>query len=213
MKKHLGTGLVILCPLIITALVMNFLINLLTKPFTGFVKDFFIEHGLQNISFYFLGGKQIVHITSQVLIIISLIVGTIFLGIIARWFFIKSLIRFGDKFLHKIPFINKLYKTSQDIVKTVASSDFKSFEQVVMVPYPNEKTFCIGFITRKAPAVCNNSVGNPLMAVFIPTTPNPTSGFLLMYREEEIIFLDMSIEDGIKFIISCGVIHPEINVQ
>jgi len=213
MKKYFITGLVILFPVIITLAVIFFLMNILTRPFVGLVQEILIENGLKNISFFIFTGDQIVHFGSQFLILLLLFLFTVILGILTRWFFIKSLFRFGDYMIHRIPVVNTLYKTSQEVIKTVFDSRLKSFEQVVMVPFPNTSTYSIGFISRQAPVVCSNAINHKLTSVFVPTTPNPTSGYLLMYKEDELIFLDMSIEDAIKFIISCGVIHPEIDLK
>jgi uncharacterized membrane protein len=134
---------------------------------------------------------------------------TCFLGFITRWFFINYLISVGDYFLHRIPLINSIYKTSQDVIKTIFASHTQSFKQVVLVPFPEEGVYCLGLVTRDAPPICNDLKKRELISVFVPTTPNPTSGYLLMFSKKDITFLDMRVEDAIKFIISCGVIHPE----
>ncbi|MGM0439603.1 MAG: DUF502 domain-containing protein [Chlamydiota bacterium] len=209
MKRHFITGLAIITPLFVTIAVVVFIVNLLTDPFAGAVQGFLQGKGLQNARFLFFSGNQLVKYGSQAIILIMLFLCTALLGLVARWFFFKSIISLGDKIIHRIPVINKLYKTSQDIVTTVFDSREKSFNTVVMVPFPNTKTYCLGFVARNAPESFNASVNHTLVSVFVPTTPNPTSGYLLMYKEEELVYLDMKPEEAIKFIISCGVIHPE----
>ena len=78
-----------------------------------------------------------------------------------------------------------------------------------MVPFPKEGAYVLGLVSRSAPHICRESTGEDLISVLVPTTPNPTTGFLLMYRRQELIYLDMKPEDALKFMISCGVVIPE----
>ncbi len=98
----------------------------------------------------------------------------------------------------------------QDIIRTLFAKDKSAFQQVVMIPFPSPGIYVLGFATQEAPATCSEKVGKELISVLIPTTPNPTSGFLLMFPKEDLIYVDMKPEEAIKFIISCGVIVPEI---
>jgi uncharacterized membrane protein len=129
---------------------------------------------------------------------------------IARWFFFKTLINISDRVLHRIPLVNKVYKTTQEIIKTIFASDKNSFKQVVMAPFPKEGSYVLGLISRESPKVCSLAANAELISVLIPTTPNPTTGFLVMCKKEELIFLDIPPEDAIKYIVSCGVITPDV---
>ncbi|MEX0961550.1 MAG: DUF502 domain-containing protein [Simkaniaceae bacterium] len=213
MKKYFVTGLVILLPLAVTIALAIFIVNFLTGPFIGLVTEFFKGTHLIKRGFLFLTPEQLIRYGSQLIILVGLVLFTILLGMFARWVFFKTLIKYSDKLLHRIPLVNKVYKTSQEIIKTLFVTDKSSFKQVVMVPYPKEGTYVLGLISRESPQICQKSVGQKLYSVLIPTTPNPTTGFLLMYSESEIIFLDMKPEDAIKYIVSCGVITPEHPVQ
>ncbi|MBI5273915.1 MAG: DUF502 domain-containing protein [Chlamydiales bacterium] len=208
MKKYFITGLIILLPLAVTILVVAFIVNFLTQPFMGVVSALFSELIDINKGFLFLSKENLVRYVSQFVILAGLFVVTVLLGMIARWFFFKSLINLSDKVLHRIPLVNKVYKTSQEIIRTLFASDKNSFKQVVMVPFPKDGIYAIGLISRESPKVCSDTVKAELFSVLIPTTPNPTTGFLLMYRKQDIIFLDMKPEDAIKYIVSCGVITP-----
>lgn len=201
MKKYFFTGLVILLPLVVTIWIVNFLVNILTKPFLGFVSSV-----LQNVPY--LSNPQVLLYTSKILIIITLFLFTILLGMITRWFLFHSLLNLGDKILHRIPLVNKVYKTSQDIIKTLFASDKKSFKQVVMVPFPKSDTYVIGLVSNDSPDICSQAVKDDLVSVLIPTTPNPTTGFLLMYPRRDLVYIDMKTEDAVKYIVSCGVIIP-----
>ena len=115
---------------------------------------------------------------------------------------------FGDSILNRIPIVNTVYKTTQDIIKTLFVSDKNTFKQVVMVPFPREDIFVLGLIARESPETCCNAIKNELISVLVPTTPNPTTGFLLMVKKSDLIHIDMKPEEAIKYIVSCGVIVP-----
>ncbi len=209
LKKHFVTGLVILLPLVITVAILIFLVNFLTEPFIGAISSILSKFNLINHDFLFLSPKQLLLYESKILILILLFLFTIGLGALTRWFIINFFLRIGDRILHKIPLINTVYKTTQDIIKTLFVSDKNAFKQVVMVPFPRKEVYVLGLIARESPAVCSEMAKEELISVFIPTTPNPTTGFLLMFKRADLIMVDMKPEEAIKYIISCGVIVPE----
>lgn len=209
MKKYFITGLVILLPLAVTIAIVLFLVNFLTKPFVGIVSGLLTDFHVINKGILFLTPEQVVLYGSKLLILIFLFLFTVLLGMIARWFFFRALLNLSDKILHRIPLINKVYKTTQEIIRTIFVTDKSSFKQVVMVPFPNKGAYVMGLVSRESPKDCSEKAGGELYSVLVPTTPNPTTGFLLMYKKEDIIFLDLKPEQAIKYIVSCGVITPE----
>ncbi|MBA3816889.1 MAG: DUF502 domain-containing protein [Parachlamydiaceae bacterium] len=211
MKKYFITGLVILLPLALTFAVVAFVFNLLTEPFVGLFKAIFNYFGLFTSGFLFFSTDQFQKYISQLMILTLLFFSTVGLGLIARWFFVHYFIRGWERILYKIPFISSIYKTCRDVITTLFTSDTNSFKQVVMVPFPSKETMAIGFITREnLPSVNEHKAS--MIAIYVPTTPNPTSGFLVMYHEEDIIFMDMKVEDALKYVISCGVIATPFTV-
>lgn len=209
MKKYFITGLVILLPLALTVAILAFLVNFLTKPFVGLVSDFLSRFDIINKGFLFLNPDQLIRYGSQILILIGIFFSMVLIGMFARWFFIKSLIHLSDKILHRIPIVNKVYKTTQEIIRTLFASDKNSFRQVVMAPFPHSNSYVMGLISRDSPKICCETANQEMVSVLVPTTPNPTTGFLLMYAKKDLIYLDMKPEDAIKYIVSCGVITPE----
>ncbi len=207
MKKYFITGLVILLPLAVTLGVLMFLFNLLTEPLAGLMAAFLDKYDLLEKDFFFISGRQVQFFISQVAVLVLLFAITVTLGMLARYFFFASLLRFWDWLIHKIPLISTIYKASQDVINTVFTSDTKSFKQVVLVHFPNKETTAVGLLTQdNIPGF-----GNPnetFAAVFVPTTPNPTSGFLVLYPKSDLIYLDMKVEDAFKYVISCGVLSP-----
>lgn len=206
MRKYFLAGLVILLPLALTAIVVLFVFNLLTKPFVEVLQSFFNYYGVLQNGFLFFSAEQVREVISQVIIFFLLFFFTVFIGMLGRWYFTHSLIKTWDYVLHRIPVIRTVYKTSQEVINTIFATKTKSFKQVVMVPFPDDKSYSIGLVTQEnIPNLTNKQYGG-LTAVFVPTTPNPTSGFLMMFEEKDLIHLDMTIEEAFKYIISCGVV-------
>src|ERR1700722_1578949 len=208
MKKHFITGLVILLPLVVTIAVVVFLVNFLTQPFIGMVSAILAKLHIINRGFLFLKPEHLMQYGAKLIILVLLFLFTVGLGMITRWFLINALLRMGDRILNRIPIVNTVYKTTQDIIKTLFVSDKNTFKQVVMVPFPREDIFVLGLISRESPETCCNAVKDELVSVLVPTTPNPTTGFLLMIKKQDLIYIDMKPEEAIKYIVSCGVIVP-----
>ena len=118
------------------------------------------------------------------------------------------MIRLLDSALLRIPLLNKIYGTLKQVNEAFSSSN-SSFKQVVLVPFPQPGHHAVGFLTGGGHQEVQAKTGKKLLSVFVPTTPNPTSGFLMMVPESEVIRLEMSVADGIKFIISLGAVSPE----
>ncbi len=209
MKKYFLTGLIILLPLAVTVAIVIFVVNFLTQPFIGVAVDFLssISWGKQRLSD--LVSPKFIWYSSRLVILAGLFLFTLFLGAMARWFFVRSLLKLSDKILNRIPLVNKIYKTTQEIIKTFFSTDSQSFKKVVLIPFPSPGIYCMGLVSREAPKMVTDHFKRDLVSVFIPTTPNPTSGFILMFDKKDIIELPIKTEDALKFIVSCGVIHPE----
>lgn len=206
MKKYFVTGLVILLPLALTVAIVVWVFNLLTEPFVGVIRSLFAHYHVLDNGFLFLNATLVQELLSKIIILALLFFFTVFLGTVARLFFFNSLMKIWDYLIHKIPLISTIYKTCQDVINTIFTSNSNSFKQVVMVPFPNKETRTIGLVTRDdLPSFIEGS-DDKNIAVFVPTTPNPTSGFLVMFKEKDLIYLDMPIESAFKYIISCGVI-------
>jgi len=203
MKRYFITGLVILLPLAVTIALVTFIINFLTQPFVGVIEQF-----LEGQDWY-MKYRGVVHVLLQFLLLFTIFFFTVLLGFLARIVVFKSFLSLYDYILHRIPIIKTIYKATQQVIKTIFGTSSRSFKQVVMVPFPTEGAYCIGLVSSPAPALCEKTIGEPLITVFVPTTPNPTSGFLMMYKDQEVIYLDMKIEDAFKYIISCGVITSD----
>jgi uncharacterized membrane protein len=209
MKKYLLTGLVLLLPIVLTIVIIAFVIRFLTNPFVDFVSSILLKNEVIEHGIFFLNGDQVVRITSQLIILVVLFLFILFLGMIGRWFFIHWFIRAGEYIVHKLPLVNKVYKTSKEIVSHLFGQDKNSFKQVVLVPFPKDGIYAIGFLSEKAPDEVHDVLQGEMVSVFVPTTPNPTTGFTIIFRKKDIYYLKMKPEAAIKYIISCGIVQPE----
>lgn len=144
--------------------------------------------------------EQVLTFISQLLSLLFLLVVIIFVGAIGRYFFFRSLLHIGDSIIQKIPVVNSVYKTSRELINNLFSPENRAFKQVALVPFPNAPTLAIGFITRSDPILGDK------IAVFIPTTPNPTTGFLLFFEQKDVTIVNMKVDEALRFIVSCGVL-------
>lgn len=130
-------------------------------------------------------------------------------GLLARNYFGKRLIEWVDSALLRVPLLNKIYGATKQVNDAFSSTNKTAFRTVVLVEFPREGVYSMGFITSEQQDEVQIKTGQKLVCVFIPTTPNPTSGFLVLTPENQVTKLEMSVADGIKYIISLGSIIPE----
>lgn len=201
MKKHFLAGLAILLPVMIVLWAIFSLIGFLTEPFVDGVSHVFSHLSITS-------HPGLTRFLSQCLILILLFFSIALLGLLARTFLMSFLFKLGDFFIQKIPLFNTIYKTTREIIDTLFSPNRTIFKTVVLVPFPHPDSYAIGLISRDAPQECSSETGEKLISVFIPTTPNPTTGFLLMFPEKSLMEIPLSPEDAFKYVLSCGVITP-----
>lgn len=137
------------------------------------------------------------------------IIALTLLGAIATNLIGRSILRISDRMLSSIPVVSNLYSAFKQLFELIASNEQATFKEVVLVEYPKKGTWCIGFLTARARGEVRSRLGEEFIGVFVPTTPNPTSGFLMYVSGDEIIHLDMTVEEGAKLIISAGLVVPE----
>ena len=140
-------------------------------------------------------------IISTVLIIFS--IGILVTNIVGRAF-----VTFGETLVAKIPFIRNVYSGAKQFLETLTLEQRKAFTQVVMIEYPKKGSYTIGLVTTDTRGEIQENLLEPFVNVFVATTPNPTTGFLLIVPKKEAKVLPISVEDGIKMVVSGGIIHP-----
>jgi len=188
-RTRLVSGVIVLIPLAITL----FILNLFFSSLTAFVRPL-MRPWVGDLPEYIL---TLIALVSTVLIIY--VVGGITTHIIGR-----RLIHWGEALLMKLPIVKSVYAASKQVVDTFSSSTKAAFKAVVLVEFPRRESLAVGFIT----GTILNPEGKTLYRVFVATTPNPTSGFLIILPAEEVKFTDISVEDGIKMIVSGGMLAP-----
>ncbi|MBI4660654.1 MAG: DUF502 domain-containing protein [Verrucomicrobia bacterium] len=132
----------------------------------------------------------------------------IVVGRFARFYFGKKLIQLVDVIFRHVPLLNKIYGALKQINEAFTSNKTSSFKQVVLVEFPRPRLYSVGFLTGAARGEMQDKTKPHVVGVFVPTTPNPTTGFIVLVPEEDVIKLEMSVADGIKFIMSLGSVSP-----
>ncbi len=145
--------------------------------------------------------------------VIIFLIFTILVGWIAKGLIGKSLINFAESLVDRMPVVRTIYSGVKQIAETVFAQSERSFEKACLIQYPRRGIWAIGFIstTAKGEVSARAETSGDLMGVFVPTTPNPTSGFLLFFPKEDVIELDMTVEEAAKLVISAGLVYPDHN--
>lgn len=142
--------------------------------------------------------------------VIFFFVFTVLVGWIAKGIIGRSLIHYAERLVNRMPVVRSVYSGIKQISETVFAQTERSFEQACLIQYPRRGIWAIGFVstTAKGEIADKAETSGRLMSVFVPTTPNPTSGFLLYFPEEDVTILDMTVEDAAKLVISAGLVYP-----
>ncbi|MDE0768571.1 MAG: DUF502 domain-containing protein [Opitutaceae bacterium] len=199
-RRAFLSGVILLAPLGITFFVFNWLVLRIGGSFKAKVY-FFIPHDVlfdPSLALFW-------DFTATIIVIFLVTV----LGFLSRYFFAKYLWGLGERLLHNLPVINTVYTSVKQIVETFSSQNRAVFEKVVLIQFPRKGSYAIGFLTGNSKGEIRKRTNLPLRNIFVPTTPNPTSGFLIMLHEDDIEELDMTIGEGMKFIISGGAVVPD----
>jgi uncharacterized membrane protein len=135
---------------------------------------------------------------------------TIIVGWVAKGLIGRSLIRYAESVVDRTPFVRSIYNGAKQLAETVFAQSERSFERACLIQYPRKGIWAIGFVSTEAKGEVARKAetGSDLLSIFVPTTPNPTSGFLLFFPKEDVIELDMTVEDAAKLVISAGLVYP-----
>lgn len=142
--------------------------------------------------------------------VIVVVVFLVFLGVFTKGYIGRLFVRFWNMLWEKIPFVSGIYSTFRQLFETVLSQKSNAFRQVVLVEFPRKDAWTMAFVTADIPDVVSNNLQNEeLVSVYVPTTPNPTSGYWVMYPKNEVRPLDISVEEGLKMIVSLGIVSKK----
>ena len=183
-KTRIFAGLLAIVPIAVTFWILKFLFTFLDSLASPFLKKVGVE----------IPGLGII-LTLLFIFVLGLFITNV-LG--------KTLFNWGEKILAKLPIVNTIYNTIKQITSAFSGSTVKSFEQVIFIQYPREGLWTMCFVTNQS----KNENGDTFYHVFVPTTPNPTSGVFIVIPKKDAIHPDISVEDGLKAIISGGILDP-----
>lgn len=199
LKQSFLTGLILLLPIGITVLIVNFMLDYIGEPASRML---FCWLDIE------IRSKLVVSILVNLISTVFVTIVITLIGMFSRYFFGRLFFGFTERMIDRIPLVRGIYKSSKQIIRTFGKSNMKAFSKTVLIPYPHPGTYAVGFLTSDVVGEAQDKTGKHVMNVFVPTTPNPTSGFLLMVPKEDIIELEMGVGDGIKMIISGGIVSP-----
>ena len=201
-KKYLITGLLVWLPLVVTIWVLHSVLGLLGDVFDAVLvatKALLPAGAGASIeSIRHIPGLGVV-----VLLALLLLTGAFAANMFGQWW-----LRQGNRLLNKIPIVKSIYNSVKQVSDTLFSSSGQAFREAVLVQYPRQGVWTIAFITGKPSGEVASHLGNELVSVYVPTTPNPTSGFFLMMPREDVHVLNMSVDEALKYVISMGVVAP-----
>jgi uncharacterized membrane protein len=195
MRKYFITGLLILVPLAITAWVLNLIIGTLDQSLL-FVPE---RYQPRNVI-----GFDIPGVGAILTIAIVFLVGLLTNNLVGNF-----LVRQWERLLNRIPVVSSLYGSIKQVSDTLFSSSGNAFRKAVLIPYPHAESHTIAFLTGTPGGDVKNHLQGDYVSVYVPTTPNPTSGFFLMMERSKVVELDMTVDAALKYIVSMGVVAPE----
>ncbi|MDK2972661.1 MAG: hypothetical protein PWP23_2416 [Candidatus Sumerlaeota bacterium] len=194
------TGLITIIPAAVTIWVIALMVELLNRNVGALIRPFVQEY------LEFLGWPGAM--AGPLTIGISLGLTLLFImaaGILSRFFFIRRVIRMGEDIVERIPLIRFFYITPREVLRTLTANRTAS-KRVVMIEYPRKGVWCVAYATGE---LFHQPAGHHVVTVFLPTTPNPTSGFLLMVDKDDVYDVNLGTEDAVRFIISGGILAPD----
>ncbi len=194
MKRYFITGLLIWAPLGITIWVLSFILGMMDQS----IMVLPTEWQPRNLLGFHIPGLGAL----LTLLIVFLT------GLLTANFIGQHLVRWWEALLHRIPVVRSIYQSVKQISDTVFSPSGQAFRQAVLVQYPRQGSWTIGFLTGTPGGEIAEHLGNDMVSLYVPTTPNPTSGFFLMVTKTDVTELEMSVEDALKYLISMGVVAP-----
>lgn len=194
-KANLAAGVLVLAPIGATVLFLRFVVNQVDRVLLLLPEPYRPENYLP--------------FPAPGLGLLIVFMGLFLTGFLARNFLGRAVVGLWERLLSTIPFVSPFYKAVKQLVETVFSGPGKDFKRVVLVEYPRKGIYAIGFVTGVAVGEIQHRTAQRVVNIFLPTTPNPTSGFYLAAPETELIPLSMSVEDAFKVVISGGIINPD----
>ncbi len=197
LKKNLIAGLLVTIPAALTYMILSFVITRVDKAMKPVITGVLGPEYIKLMEDWHIPGTGFLFLA--IFVIAVGLVGTNFIG--------KKVVAMGEKILHNIPVVRVIYTSIKKVVDTVSLTETPSFQKMVLITYPREPLKTLGIVCCDTPD--GISEGEKMLNIFVPTSPNPTTGFLFMLPEKDTQPLKMSVEEGLKMIISFGMTHPD----
>jgi uncharacterized membrane protein len=194
MKKYLITGLLIWIPLVITLWVLKLIVDALDQTLLLLPREFQTENWL---------GLHVPGMGAVMTLVIVFLTGLLTTNLIGA-----RLVNFWHEILHRIPVVNSIYSSVKQISDTLFSSSGQAFRKALLVQWPHQGMWTIAFLTGVPGGDVANHLKGDYVSVYVPTTPNPTGGYFVLVSRKDVIELDMSVDEALKYIISMGVVPP-----
>ena len=198
-KKNMIAGLLVTVPVAFTYIILEFVITRVDGLMVPIVSKIIGEKGMEIFKEHSIPGMGF----------LLLILFVFFIGLIATNFFGKKVFEVGELVVHKIPLVRVIYTAIKKVVDTISQSQTPTFEKMVLVTYPRSPLKTIGIVACDTRGTVLKIIGKRSVNVFVPTSPNPTTGFIIHVPVEDVNFLEMTVEEGLKMIISFGVVAPK----
>jgi len=198
-KKNMIAGLLVTVPAAFTYIILEFVITRVDEMMMPVVLEIISEQRMTTLKEYSIPGVGF----------LLLVLFIFFIGLIATNFFGKKLFDFGESVLHKIPLVRVVYITIKKVVDTISQSKTPTFEKMALITYPRFPLKTLGIVACDTQGMILSKLGEKAVNIFVPTAPNPTTGFTIIVPIKDVDFLDMTVEEGLKMIISLGVVTPE----
>jgi len=197
LRGYFITGLLVVVPLYITAYIVTLIVQ-------------FVDNAVNILPSALRPDTYLGHIPGAGLLFT--LAGIFIVGALTSNFAGKRLLALGEKIVARIPVMRMLYNGTKQFMETffAKDKDGQGFRKVVLIEFPRKGVYSVGFITSKTRGELKKLIGDGMVNIFLPTTPNPTSGFFMVVPEKEIIHLDMSVEDAFKVIMTGGIVVPEV---
>ena len=195
LRNYFLTGIVVTAPIGITIYIAWAFIDFVDATVTPLIPPQYQPETLFKVSIPGLG-------------IVIVMVGLTAIGFLTANFLGRALIRIGERVVDRMPVIRSVYGALKQILETVLSQSSNAFRQCVLIEYPRKGLWAVAFLTADTEGEVKRRLDQELVSVFVPTTPNPTSGFILFVPKQDLVFLDMPVEDGMKLVVSAGMVTP-----
>ncbi|MFZ5946046.1 MAG: DUF502 domain-containing protein [Bacillota bacterium] len=200
MQAYFLTGLAVLLPTVISIYVFLIIFNFIDRLFLGKLPFAKYIPGLNHLNSWAHSFPGIGFLTTIIFILL--------IGMLAKNILGKRLIHYFDRLMLSLPVVKSIYHAVKQIVEAFMHQGKDAFQKVVLIQYPRKGLYALAFVTGTSKGEIQAKTESEMVNIFLPTTPNPTSGFLLLVPKEDLIPLEMSVEEGIKLIISGGVVVP-----